>query len=140
MKLFISLLLLFLFATIGFSQTTLTVNVKGLKNNKGQVILLLFKKGHDFGIKEKAFKQFKQQQIENNKTSFVIADLEKGEYAYLVYHDSDKNEKFATNWLGMPKEGIGKSGIQGKRPTYENSKFQLTNTTHTFTSCLKYIF
>jgi len=139
MKLFIAFFLLLISTNIGYSQVNLTVNVTGLKNDKGQVILLLFKKGQDFGIKEKAFKRFKNKQFENRKISFVISNLEKGEYAYLVFHDSDANGTFVTNWLGMPKEGIGKSGIQGKRPTYENSKFQLTNNPNTFITRLKYI-
>jgi len=139
MKLDITLILLLIFSSTVYSQVSLTVNITGLKNDNGQVVLLLFKKGQDFGIKEKAFIQFRKQQIKNQNISFEIANLEKGEYAYLVFHDSDKNGEFATNWLGMPKEGIGKSGFQGKRPTYENSKFRLSNENHTFTTRLKYI-
>lgn len=137
------LITVFIFVTqlaqLVYCQSSLSVEITGLEDNKGQIVLLLFQKGQNFGIKEKPFKRLISKQINNKKIAFEIVNLEKGEYAFLVFHDCDANGVFATNWLGMPKEGIGKSGVQGKRPTYKNSKFLLTDKKQTFLIQLKYI-
>lgn len=139
MKLITILILVTRFTQLVYSQTTLSVEVTGLEDNRGQVVLLLFKEGQNFGIKEKPFKRLTNKEINNKTVTFEISNLEKGEYAFLVFHDADANGVFATNWLGMPKEGIAKSGVQGKRPTYRNSKFLVTDKKLTFITQLKYI-
>jgi len=139
MKFFISILGFILFSTSILAQGELKIKTTNLVNNNGQVILLLFKKGQEFGVKKKPFKRFIATVISNKKAVFTIKNLVKGEYAFLVFHDEDSDGKFATNWIGMPKEGVGKSGTQGKRPNYKNSKFYFSGKEMTFTIALKYL-
>jgi len=135
-----TLFLIFLLSfSILVSAQELTVHISNLKNNQGQVVLLLYKKGQDLDIKKVGYRRYIKPANYNNKVSFIINDFSKGEYAFLVYHDENKNGKFDTNWIGMPKEGIGKSGVQHKRPNFENSKFILREKKLVFNIELKYL-
>ena len=137
-KLIISAVLL-LFTAVSFAQGTIKINVAGLKNNQGQLIVLLFKKGDDFGVSESPFRKIKCTTLSENKASFDIKGVKNGEYAFIVFHDVDGNEACLTNWAGMPKEGIGKSIESGGQPSYENSKFFFNGTQATFNINIKYL-
>jgi uncharacterized protein (DUF2141 family) len=100
---------------------------------------MLFKKGNDFGLDEKPFRKIKYTNLSNNKASISIKNVKKGGYAFLIYHDEDKNGECKTNWVGMPKEGVGKSGSLGSRPTDKNSSFDFDGKLKTFNIKLKYL-
>jgi uncharacterized protein (DUF2141 family) len=127
------------FSFLLLAQESLHVSISNLENNKGQVILLLFNNEKEFGIDEKPYKKYSVSKLIEKKATFIIKNLPQGEYAFLVFHDENKNEVFARNWLGMPKEGIGKSGLQHKRPNYKNSKFTFLGKTLVFKIDLKYL-
>ena len=50
-----------------------------------------------------------------------------GTYAVSVYHDENSNDKLDTNFLGIPREGVGASnnahGHMGP-PKFDSAKFQ----------------
>jgi len=133
------LLVFFLLVDLTYAQEV-QVSIKNLENDKGQIVLLLFQKDQDFGLNEVPFKEMTIGEISNNKAIFSILAIPKGEYAFLVFHDEDNDGIFATNWIGMPKEGVGKSGEQNTRPTYENSKFFFDGTKLVLEVIMKYIF
>jgi uncharacterized protein (DUF2141 family) len=128
-----------LFSTVLFSQGKITINVEGLKSNEGQLIILLFKKGDVYGINKVPFRKIKHTSILNNKASFSITEVEKGEYAFIIFHDEDNNGECATNWMGMPKEGVAKSGDFGGKPSFNNSKFSFDGTRKKFNVNVKYL-
>ena len=137
-----SILLFFITFTLSntiFSQGNLEINIIDLTNNQGQVVVLLFKKGQEFGMDKTPLKKHVFDAISNKKASFSIPNIASGEYAFLVFHDENKDGVFATNWIGMPKEGVGKSGAQGKRPNYDNSKFVFLGGQMKFDVKLKYL-
>jgi len=127
------------FSIVFYAQESLKVTISNIENNKGQIILLLFNKGSKFGIDETPYKKYSIPPITGDNVTFSIDNLPKGEYAFLVFHDENNNGKFATNWFGIPEEGIGKSGIQHKRPNFENSKFIFNSKTLIFDIDLKYL-
>ena len=139
MKKMLLIAVLTLMSTVMFSQNTLKINVDGLSNNKGQLVVSLFKKGQAFGVHKMPFRKIIADEIINGKCSIIINDVEKGEYAFTVFHDEDKNGELKTNWFRMPKEGIGKSGNQKARPSFENSKFTFSGGSKTFNVKLKYL-
>ena len=122
-----------------FSQGEITINVEDLKSNEGQVIILLFKKGGGFGVNKEPFRRLKCTSISNKKASFLITKIERGEYAFLVFHDEDNNGKCNTNWIGMPQEGVSKSGKSRGIPKFQNSKFLFNGEQKTFNIKMKYL-
>ncbi len=57
--------------------------------------------------------------------------LEAGEYAIMVFHDVNGNDKLDTNLLGIPSEPWGAS-LEGKRvfgaPGWDDTRFSVTDT------------
>jgi len=108
-----------------FGQFTLTIEIIGLKNNNGQVLLeLINEKGEKItGI---------SQNIADNKCIVVIKNLKPGKFAFKYFHDLNKNEKLDTNWIGIPKEGYGFSNnAKGKfgPPSFEKTIFVIKENT-----------
>ena len=115
-------------------QFSLTIEINGLINNDGQVLLEFSnEKGeHILGI---------TQNIVENKCIIVIKNLEPGKYAFKYFHDENKNETLDLNWIGIPKEGYGfsnnASGIFGP-PSFKKMIFVMIGDT-TLKCMLKYI-
>ncbi len=139
MRLILLFFFIFTLSSPIFSQGNFEINITDLTNNQGQIVVLLFEKGQEFGMDKTPLKKHIFETILNRKASFSITNLATGEYAFLVFHDENKDGIFDTNWIGMPKEGVGKSGVQGKRPTYKNSKFVFTGEKTKFDIKLKYL-
>ncbi|AUC85103.1 hypothetical protein CW731_07275 [Polaribacter sp. ALD11] len=127
------LLLIFAFIFSGILTTNaqektfdLTVNISGLKSDKGTLMIGIYNK------KERFLKnQFKGDivKIENKKSLVIFKNLPKGEYAVSFIHDENNNKKMDTNFFGIPKEDYGCSnnarGFMGP-PKYDDAKFQLS--------------
>ncbi len=126
-------------STIGFSQGELEINISNLSNNSGQVIILFFKQGQEFGFDKPPHRKIIGNNLIEGKYSLSIDGIEEGEYAFIVFHDEDKNGELLTNFMGMPKEGIGNSGIKRGRPSYDNTKFEFTGEGKIFNIKLRYL-
>lgn len=85
------------------------IKIKGMKSEDGQVLALLFSSAA--GFPDKVDKAMQKVLIPAKKgdVDFAFLNLNSGEYAITVVHDENKNGKLETNWIGMPKEGIGVS-------------------------------
>jgi uncharacterized protein (DUF2141 family) len=58
-----------------------------------------------------------------------VADVPPGHYAVQAFHDADNDGKFAQNFLGIPREGIGFSNdarITTSAPKFEAADVDLT--------------
>lgn len=122
-------LLLLLTGFSSFDQQTETgikVNIYNLRNNKGHVLISLFKDGNGYPDKpEKAFKIDKAT-ISNNKAEFFFKELPPGNYAIAILHDQNDDQKMNTNFFGLPKEGYGFSNnVMGTfgPPGYNKANF-----------------
>lgn len=108
-----------------FSQFKLTVEIDGLKNNKGQILFQLLDEN------QKELKGMKAE-IKNNKCSIVISDLKPGKYGFRYFHDENSNSTMDKSMLGIPKEGFGFSnnakGTFGP-PSFEKVIFDLKSFT-----------
>jgi uncharacterized protein (DUF2141 family) len=102
-------------------QLSLTIEISGLRNSNGQILLELFDE-KEISIKDMA------KNIVDKKCIIVIHNLKPGKYAFQYFHDENKNEKIDLNWLGIPKEGYGysnnASGMFGP-PAFEKTIFNL---------------
>jgi uncharacterized protein (DUF2141 family) len=123
----IALILTSILSTNGQEETfNLTVNISGLNNNKGTLMVGVY------NSKEKFLNTtFKGEivKIENKKSVAIFKNLPKGEYAVSFVHDENNNKKMDTNFIGIPTEDYGCSnnatGFMGP-PKYKDAKFQLS--------------
>ncbi len=107
---------------------TLTVQIVGLKSDRGGVAVAIYDSEQAFTDRtaplHKAFLA-----IEDKSCRWVLADLPAGDYAVLVYHDRNGNEQLDTNKLRIPKEPYGFSnnarGSFGP-PGYDKVRFSLS--------------
>ena len=105
---------------------TLTIEISGLKSNKGTVITGIY--NSQIGFLKKQYKS-DVSKIKNKKATIVFKNLTFGEYAVSFIHDENKNNKMDTNFFGIPIEDYGCSnnakGFMGP-PKYQDAKFLLT--------------
>ncbi len=107
----------------------LTIQITGFKNNRGQVILDVFKTKDGFPMEtSKATLNIIIPSIVNNEAEFILSALPEGEYAFAIIHDENSNKKLDQNFLGIPKEGAAASNNASgfmSPPSYEKAKFIL---------------
>ena len=117
------------------------INVSDLRNNNGKCIIYIFNSKEGFPTKpEKAFKTISGKIIQNRCVANV-ADLEPGEYAVAVVHDENSNNKIDTNFLGIPREGMGSSNNPRSfgPPSFNDARFSYTGTGKSLEITIKYI-
>src|SRR5689334_10287819 len=103
------------------------VQITGLRNDKGQVHCALFSSAADFPKKDdKAIARTKSE-IAGGEASCDFANVPPGRYAVSVFHDENSNGKLDTNFVGMPREGVGASNNPKPRmgpPRFDAAAFQ----------------
>ncbi|MEN8789723.1 MAG: DUF2141 domain-containing protein [Flavobacteriaceae bacterium] len=117
-------LLTILFLTVPlfvFSQNKLTIEVLGVSSSDGDVMVAVYDTSDSFLSKDKVFKTGKASAREG-KTEVSIEDMPDGEFAVVLYHDENGNNKLDTNWFGVPKEPVGFSNAKMK--TFGPPKFK----------------
>jgi uncharacterized protein (DUF2141 family) len=125
-KVFILPLLLIILTSYHPQDAGLKVTITNLRNNKGHVLISVFKNG--VGYPDRPEKSFKRVKLSiNNKTIvFDFTGLPTGNYAIAILHDENDDMKLNTNILGIPKEGFGFSnnviGVFGP-PGYSKASF-----------------
>lgn len=107
---------------------SIAIKVSGLKNNKGQLGILLFTNPEGFPSEwQKSFKNVLIP-ISGDLATYTFTDLPYGKYAISVMHDENVNKKLDTNMFGIPKEGYGVSnnakGTMGP-PKFQDAHFLL---------------
>jgi uncharacterized protein (DUF2141 family) len=120
----------------------LKVVVQGLKNTKGWVGISIYKSSQGFPDEATKALQTYFVEIKNNKAELIITDLNFGSYAVVAYHDENADKKLESNWLGIPKEGVGISnnakGSMGP-PKYNDAKFIFNRVDQTVTFSIVYL-
>lgn len=119
--------------------STLTVNVSGLRNTNGTLIACVFRDKSGFPTCQKSTTAIKQsQRISGTSMTLRFNGIAPGTYAVSVQHDEDANGKLKTNFIGMPKEGVGISNNPGGRPGWTKSLVQMNGPT-TIAIKMKYL-
>ena len=83
-----------------FAQHALTVEISGLRNNKGQLHYELFDD-------QKTSLKTGSIEIANQKCMLVFENMKAGKYAFNFIHDENKNKKLDTILFFIPREGFG---------------------------------
>jgi uncharacterized protein (DUF2141 family) len=104
------------------------VKVTGLRSTNGDLIVALFNSKQGFPVKmDKAVRKLVVS-AEGTTHEAVIDDVPYGSWAVSVQHDENRSGKLDTNFLGMPKEGVGASNNPRSRfgpPSFDAAKFTL---------------
>jgi uncharacterized protein (DUF2141 family) len=112
-------------------ETTLTVEVTGMRSAKGQVVYSLFSGPEGFPDKGEKAVASGQCVISPEKTAhFAIPKLAPGVYAVTLFHDENNNGKLDTKTFGIPKEGFGFSRdpkIRVGPPRFKDAAFAITS-------------
>jgi uncharacterized protein (DUF2141 family) len=124
------------------ARSTLVVQIEGLRSDKGLAQVDLFRSREGFPRKpERALRRIGVP-IQGGRASAVFDDLDPGSYAVSVFHDEDGDGKVTTNWIGMPKEGLGasnnKKGGWGP-PDFEEARFELRSARTEITISIRYL-
>ena len=116
MKRITLLFCLLLIARFATGQCTLRIEITGIRNNKGEILLQLFNENQKVIGQQKGV-------IEESKCKVMFSNLKSGQYAFRYFHDENLSGIVETNGLGIPKEGYGfsnnASGLFGPRPFKE---------------------
>ena len=146
-KLILTTILLVGMIMIGLCQTTankgvLTVKLIGFRSDKGQTCVSVFNNSKGFpGKYDQAFKILRSP-IKGNQATVEFTDLPFGTYAVSVLHDENLNNKMDTNFIGMPKEGMGASNnprVHMGPPKFEDAKFDLKSSSKSIEINIKYL-
>jgi len=109
-------------------NSTLTVKIKGIRNAKGKIDVVLYNKGDGFPMDRTSAIAMKQVDVDpKTMTATVVFDkLAEGVYAATVLHDENLVGKMEFDAQGTPVEGYGISNNPDSSsgpPTWDASKF-----------------
>ena len=91
------------------AENVVHVEISGLRNDHGQMLCALFSSAEAFPKKaDKAVVRLTAKIAERQATCDFIG-VAPGTYAISVVHDENANGKLDTNFIGMPREGVGAS-------------------------------
>jgi uncharacterized protein (DUF2141 family) len=94
----------------GHSNSNLLVmTITGINTQKGDILIAVFPSESGFPYDPKKAIRLLKSKPANGKAVATVNDLPAGRYAVSVFHDTNNNEKFDTNFLGIPQEGYGVS-------------------------------
>ncbi len=124
------------------NKAELKIKITGFKDSGGKCVIMLFKTESGFPKEPKNAVQVFPVLIQNKSCELTIPNLDVGIWAVSVFHDSNDNNEVDTNFIGIPKEGIGvsKNVIPAMRaPRFDECKFQLTEPKMELPIQIKYI-
>ena len=132
---FIALIASTIIATPLASASDLTVNVEGIAQAKGSIMMGLFDEATYNGDGAVTGANLK---VEGDSVTAVFEGLAPGEYAVRLYHDVNDDGEMNTNPFGMPTEPYAFSNDAKGRfgpAKWEAAKFtvEADGTTHTIT-------
>lgn len=126
---FLGLLGSFSFGANEKSSLELSVEVQGVRSNTGNLLFLLFDKKKGFPNENKHALQVLTVPAKSPTALAVFKGLGSGTYAVCVIHDENSDGELDTNFLGIPREGVGVSkdakGSFGP-PSYEDAALEVS--------------
>lgn len=106
---------------------SIQVEVDGLKNKDGDVVFCLWREADDgFPSCEQGKNPYKMEISSAQSPHIIFQNIPSGIYAISIFHDEEKTRLIKTNFIGMPKSGVGASGKLGMIPSFEKSKINFT--------------
>ena len=95
-------------------ENQIRVEITGLRSDKGQAVCSLFSSAGDFPKKTEKAVAHSTSAITSRQAVCEFSGVAPGTYAISVFHDENSNGKLDTNFMGIPREGVGASnGAKG---------------------------
>jgi len=113
---------------------TLTIRVTTLQNASGTLDLALYESARGFpsdteqSVRRMSIDLTERLNSDGGTVEVVFEDVPFETYAISMRHDENTNDKLDTNWIGIPKEGVGFSNNASARfgpPDFAEASFQL---------------
>jgi len=130
MKTLVLVILLAITNYIAHSQESkgidITVQINNLKNDNGFVLLGLHNQETFMNTKASALTGIKEK-IKDGKIEVTFRNVTEGDYAIMVVHDENANNRMDFELNGMPKEAYGMSNndMSYGPPLFEDAKFKV---------------
>jgi len=121
------LILSFFLSTACVQGGIVIVEVYGIKEIKGTIVIGLYNKSKGFPDVGKQYKGIITK-IKTKSATYTFIDVPNGHYAVALFHDINSNGKLDYNFLGIPKELYAFSCITKtcfKTPEFHEAKFKL---------------
>ena len=90
-------------------ESLIHVDIDGLRSDRGQVLCALFSSAADFPKRADRAVAHAKSEISGRHATCEFQGVSPGTYALSVFHDENSNGKLDTNFLGIPREGVGAS-------------------------------
>jgi uncharacterized protein (DUF2141 family) len=97
------------------ATNTIHVEIDGLRNDKGKVVCSLYSSADGFPKEADKAKSHVSASITDKRAVCEFMGIApNATYAISVFHDENSNGKLDTNFMGIPREGVGASnGAKG---------------------------
>ncbi|NTV68079.1 MAG: DUF2141 domain-containing protein [Chlorobaculum sp.] len=120
----------------------ITVKITGLRSANGNLSVALFNVKKGFPGKFELAIRKTLVPAAGAEHVVVFSDVPYGIYAVAVRHDENANGKLDTNFLGMPKEGVGTSNNPKSKfgpPSFDAAAFTLDRSAMELVVNLRYL-
>ena len=110
-------------------ENVIHVDIDRMHSDKGRVFCALYSSANGFPKDSRRAIARTNSSISNGKASCEFSGIKPGTYAVSVFHDENSNGRLDTNFLGIPREGVGASndarGHLGP-PKFDAAAFQFS--------------
>ena len=125
----ISYIQIYLLTSFFQPQSGIKVNIEGLRNSDGKVILCLYKKEAAKNFPDEAEYAFQVAESKALKSGVSIRfnNVPPGTYAISMLHDEDNDNEMDRNFVRMPREGFGTSNNvkpMMSAPSFKDARFR----------------
>jgi len=108
---------------------TVVVELTGFRNDTGRVMVLLYGSEDGFMRDQKKALARALSPIRGGTARVELRGVPPGLRAISCFHDENDNGDLDTNWLGIPREGVGASNNAKGRlgpPKWKDARFEVT--------------
>jgi uncharacterized protein (DUF2141 family) len=112
-------LIALLVTAAGPSDIAVTVN--GIRSTSGTLIICVMPDRSAFPACAKQGRATKLRLEVTDATMRARVAVPAGTYAITAFHDEDGDGKLKTNFIGIPREGVGVSGKAGGIPSFDKA-------------------
>jgi uncharacterized protein (DUF2141 family) len=130
-------------STGAIQKGNLSITIDGLRNQKGQLCMSLFKSNRGFPSDSRKAVQGKCIRINGSSVAINFSNLNPGSYAVAVIHDANSDKNLNRNYLGIPTEGFGFSRnpqIVSGPPKFGDTSFLVVGDSTNIAIQLQYLF